>query len=90
MSHRICRVYAESLEHRKVIAAALESLLGGQPHVDSQVDAELIGGIVLRVGDTVYDGSVARQLEQARQQMITRSVYEIQSRRDRFRHSGGN
>ncbi len=29
VSHRICRVYAESVEHRKAIAAALDSLLGG-------------------------------------------------------------
>ena len=50
----------------------------------------LIGGVVLRVGDTVYDGSVARQLEQVREQMIDRSVHEIQSRRNRFGHSAGN
>ena len=55
-----------------------------------EVDPDLIGGIVLRVGDTVYDGSVATQLEQLREQMIDRSVHEIQSRRDRFRHSDGN
>jgi F-type H+-transporting ATPase subunit delta len=72
------------------LTTSLEKLLGGQPQVNSQVDAELIGGIVLRVGDTVYDGSVSRQLQQAREQMITRSIHEIQSRRDRFRHPGGN
>jgi F-type H+-transporting ATPase subunit delta len=69
---------------------SLRRLLGGEPKLDAAVDPELIGGIVLRVGDTVYDGSVARQLYQAREQMITRSVHEIQSRRDRLRHSGGN
>ncbi len=72
------------------LTTSLERLLGGVPQVDSQVDAELIGGIVLRVGDTVYDGSVARQLQQVREQMITRSIHEIQSRRYRLRHSGGN
>ncbi|MCA9120754.1 MAG: HD domain-containing protein [Planctomycetaceae bacterium] len=29
ISHRICRVYAESLEHRQLIAATLDGLLGG-------------------------------------------------------------
>jgi F-type H+-transporting ATPase subunit delta len=72
------------------LRAALQKLLGGDPSLEPAVDPALIGGIVLRVGDTVYDGSVARQLRQVRQQMINRSVHEIQSRRDRFRHSGGN
>jgi F-type H+-transporting ATPase subunit delta len=72
------------------LEASLRQLLGGEPQLESAVRPELIGGVVLRVGDTVYDGSVARQLEQVREQMITRSVHEIQSRRDRLRHPGGN
>jgi len=72
------------------LEGSLRRILGGEPKVDPAVDAALIGGIVLRVGDTVYDGSVARQLHQVREQMINRSIHEIQSRRDRFRHSGGN
>ena len=44
-----------------------------------------IGYAVVRVGDMIYDGSIANQLEKLRQQMIDRSVHEIQSRRDRFR-----
>jgi F-type H+-transporting ATPase subunit delta len=69
---------------------SLRKLVDGEPRLDTQVDPDLIGGAVVRVGDTVYDGSVARQLEHLRLQMINRSVHEIQSRRDRFRHPGGN
>jgi F-type H+-transporting ATPase subunit delta len=72
------------------LEASLRRILGGEPQMHPHVDPALIGGVVLRVGDTVYDGSVARQLAQVREQMINRSVHEIQSRRDRFRHSGGN
>ncbi len=74
----------------KSLASSLEKLFGGRPEIEPTVDPELIGGVVVRVGDTVYDGSLARQLDQVCQQMITRSVHEIQSRRDRFRHPGGN
>jgi len=74
----------------RALDASLRRILGGEPQVHPEVDPSLIGGIVLRVGDTVYDGSVARQLHQVCEQMINRSVHEIQSRRDRFRHSGGN
>ncbi len=69
---------------------ALQPLLGGTPVLHERVDPAVIGGVVVRVGDTIYDASVARQLETMRQQMIDRSVHEIQSRRDRFRHPAGN
>jgi len=72
------------------LLTSLRKLLGGEPQLESVVDPALIGGVVLRVGDTVYDGSVAWQLDQVREQMINRSVHEIQSRRDSFRLTGGN
>jgi F-type H+-transporting ATPase subunit delta len=72
------------------IEGSLRAMLGGEPVLESSVDPQLIGGAVLRVGDTVYDGSIARQLQSVRQQMIDRSIHEIQSRRDRFRHPAGN
>jgi len=72
------------------LADSLRKIVGGEPEVEPSVDPALIGGVVLRVGDTVYDASVAWQLQKVRQSMITRSVHEIQSRRDRFRHPGGN
>jgi F-type H+-transporting ATPase subunit delta len=69
---------------------ALQPLLGGTPVLHERVDPAVIGGLVVRVGDTIYDASVARQLETVRQQMIDRSAHEIQSRRDRFRPPAGN
>ena len=72
------------------LAVSLGAALGGEAVVRQVVDPDLIGGAVVRVGDTVYDGSIANQLKIVRQQMIDRSVHEIQSRRDRFRHSAGN
>jgi F-type H+-transporting ATPase subunit delta len=68
----------------------LREALGGEPIVTHVVDPDVIGGAVLRVGDTVYDGSIAQQLSHIRQQMMDRSAHEIQSRRDRFRYPAGN
>ena len=99
------RIYEESLGRKHVrlstaepldkalldeITQSLRVALGSELILESTVDPELIGGAVLRIEDTVYDGSVANQLESIRQQMIDRSVHEIQSRRDRFRNSAGS
>jgi F-type H+-transporting ATPase subunit delta len=72
------------------LSRAIGPLVGGEPVFQRHVDPALIGGVVVRVGDTIYDASVARQLEAMRQQMIDRSAHEIQSRRDRFRNPAGN
>ena len=72
------------------ITDKLRKVLDGEPLLRRVTDPDLIAGAVVRVGDTVYDGSVANQLSSIRQQMIDRSVHEIQSRRDRFRYPAGN
>lgn len=77
-------------KQRSDILQRLRQLRGGQPYLVSQVDPDLISGIVLRVGDTVYDGSVSTRLARLREDMIDRSVHEIQRRRDRFSSPEGN
>jgi F-type H+-transporting ATPase subunit delta len=72
------------------IAQRLRAKLGGEPIFQQETDPSLIGGAVLRIGDTVYDGSIANQLHNLRQQMLGRNAHEIQSRRDRFRYPAGN
>jgi F-type H+-transporting ATPase subunit delta len=69
------------------IVTRLRNVLDGEPVIDEIVDPDLIGGVVLRVGDTVYDASLATQLEGTRQRIIQRTSHEIQTRRDRFRYS---
>ncbi len=61
-----------------------------EPVLQTQVDPELLGGMVVRVGDLLYDGSVRTQLERIRKQLTERSSHEIQSRRDRFSTAIGN
>ena len=52
-------------QHRR-LAGALTRLQGRQVRVNVIVDPEVVGGIVVRVGDDVIDGSVSSRLEQAR------------------------
>ena len=46
------------------LVAALKSRFGREVHVRVAIDADLIGGVVVRVGDRVMDGSVRGRLEQ--------------------------
>jgi F-type H+-transporting ATPase subunit delta len=64
----------------------LEASLGGTPVLRMEVDPALIGGLVVRVGDDLYDNSVRNRLEQLRQRLIEGKTHEIQGRRDHFRH----
>ncbi len=56
------------------IAAELSRILGKEalPHV--RVRPELLGGIVFRSGDTIFDGSVRRRLQRMRRQLMTTDV----------------
>ncbi|HUY93138.1 MAG TPA: ATP synthase F1 subunit delta [Pirellulales bacterium] len=72
------------------IAGQLRGVLSAEPKLQRKVDPGLVAGVVFRIGDTVYDGSVSTQLERIRSQMIHRSVHEIQRRRDRFGTPAGN
>jgi F-type H+-transporting ATPase subunit delta len=58
-----------------------------EPILETGVDPDLLGGLVVRVGDWVYDASVRTQLDLIRNQLIARSSHEIQSRRDSFSHN---
>ncbi len=64
------------------IKASLRKMLGAEPEMNAVVDPSLLGGAVVRVGDTVYDGSVVSRLERVRTQMIARTIEQIESLRD--------
>ena len=58
-----------SSAERKLLTAALERRIGKQIKASFGEDAGLIGGTVVRVGSTVYDGSVREQLTRLREQL---------------------
>jgi len=56
------------------ISAELSRILGKEaiPHV--RVKPELLGGIIFRSGDTIFDGSMRRRLQRMRRQLMTSDV----------------
>jgi F-type H+-transporting ATPase subunit delta len=61
-----------------------------EPVLQTEVDPDLLGGVVVKVGDWLYDASVRARLDSIRNQLIERSSHEIQSGRDRFSIASGN
>ena len=51
------------------ITATLEKLSGKKVSVQSRQDPDLLGGVVAKVGDTVYDGSLRTQLRNLRDEL---------------------
>ncbi len=81
------RVYVPqqlSGELRQGLQQALQSRLGVEADFHFHIKPELIGGMVVQVGDTVFDGSVRTTLERARQQMVMSAIDAIESRPDKF------
>lgn len=55
----------------KAIAARLEELTGSTVDLETSVDPDLLGGVVVRVGDRLIDGSVRGRLERLRSQLAS-------------------
>jgi F-type H+-transporting ATPase subunit delta len=77
-------------EQTERIRRTVSERLNVEAAVNVQVEPELLGGIILRVGDWVFDGTVRTKLEQIRDQILSRGSYEIQSGRDRFSSRNGD
>ncbi|SRR6266545_1739783 len=71
-------------DQRDRIAQGVHNAFQMEPILDLQVDPDLLGGLVLKIGDWLYDGSVRARLQEIRKRLIERSSHEIQSGRNRF------
>jgi F-type H+-transporting ATPase subunit delta len=56
-------------EAKAALRTKLNQLTGKSVRLTFTTDAELIGGMVTRIGSTVYDGSVRNQLREAELQL---------------------
>ncbi len=69
---------------RQEVATTIKGLLGAEPVLTSTVNPDLLAGLVVRVGDKVYDGSARNSLDRARQAMIQRAREAIAQQPDQF------
>jgi F-type H+-transporting ATPase subunit delta len=62
-------------DQRERLRQELREKFGREPVLDVRIDPELLGGLVVRVEDWVYDGSVRARLERIRKQLIEKGSY---------------
>jgi len=58
-------------QDRTTLQEALASVSGKRIEARYDVNAELVGGVTVRLGDTVYDGSVQHQLKRLRDRFVS-------------------
>jgi F-type H+-transporting ATPase subunit delta len=56
-------------EQERRLSQSLSTIFGRSVSVQVELDPDLLGGLVIRVGDEVIDGSVAARLARARQEL---------------------
>jgi F-type H+-transporting ATPase subunit delta len=59
---------------RRALESQVEQLTGKRVRAKYVRDVTLIGGVVVRVGSTIYDGSVRGQLMRIREQIVSSAV----------------
>ncbi len=58
------------VDRTRALETSLAQLTGRTVVLSSKVDPSIIGGVVARIGSTIYDGSVTRQLEKMKQRLV--------------------
>jgi F-type H+-transporting ATPase subunit delta len=60
-------------EQRDRLAAALAAALGREVRLHVHIDPAILGGVVVRVGDEMFDGSILHRVEQSRERLTRRT-----------------
>ena len=61
-------------KEKEELAAVFEARLGKKLRVTNVVDSDLLGGLIVRVGDRLYDGSLRTKLIRFRQKLTGTQV----------------
>ncbi len=66
------------------IEQTIRTKMGVEPILRVEVDPELVGGFEMRVGDTVYDGSVRTAFAKAHKMIVEQTIEAIETQPERF------
>ncbi len=66
------------------IAAKLSEVLKKKVQLNVEIDPDLLGGLVVRIGDTLYDGSLAAQLQRMKTVALEQTSQAIRDSLNRF------
>jgi F-type H+-transporting ATPase subunit delta len=69
VSARVTSPAPLSSDEAKKLADRLSGITGKRVTVESQTDPDLLGGIVVQMGSTVFDGSIRAQLEEMKRRL---------------------
>ncbi len=58
-------------QDRAQLESQVAKLAGGRVRTTYRQDATLLGGAIVRIGSTVYDGSIRAQLQQLKQKLVS-------------------
>lgn len=61
-------------EEKAQVQAALEKALNRRVVLQTEVDSELIGGLVVRVGDQIFDNSLRTKLQNMKRDLLQKKI----------------
>jgi F-type H+-transporting ATPase subunit delta len=76
-------------EQLQMIGRRVKEAIGKEPVLHAYTEPAMIGGLKLRIGDQLIDGSAATRLRRLRQRLMTRGATAIQERAGRIIEEGG-
>ena len=62
--------YKISDDLKDQISNLVNEISGSESVIEERIDSELIGGLVIRLGDTVIDGSIKNKVKQLRRELV--------------------
>jgi len=85
----VITAHAIDAGEQAAIAARIKTAIGKEPVLHPYTEPGMIGGLKLRIGDRLIDGSVATRLRRLRQSLMTSGSTIVRERFDRIIEEGG-